>query len=473
MEPQVRTEARDGLDPALIRKVKLGLIALGVIGVAVLVYFIVRDFQQVEVGKRWDEFTRIQDRYALTVQSQDPLFEGGPDTLYFQRRADLITELEAFLPRAESGDDALGPQVHWLIAKLAADQVVSQKDELDVQKRAVLWEKARTHMQAIVDRYPDFQTNWTMFAPTSHTSLTRAFLATIASNVKWEKKYLPRPKDPAADPVVVVRTERGDLRMRLYREDAKAITDLFLERAARGDYDGTAFYAKNDRKRGGAPLDVSARAGHPATRDAKPFDREGAQAFAKEEYADLLPAETRYLVPADRGVVLAWHDPATIYDGPQAFVVVQQRSPLLDYDYSPIGKLVDEASLATLDRIFAGDTWRDDVTSAMPPDGERDVADFLQVPVKIVKVLVYEGGTLVPAEAPAPTKATVEADEATLDGLKPDAYVTEPPVRPAPPPPAPPEEAPDAPEPSDDVEQPEAPGNDEAPGDEPGAEDDG
>ena len=132
----------------------------------------------------------------------------------------------------------------------------------------------------------------------------------------------------------------------------------------------------------------------------------------------------------DRGVVLAWHDPATTYDGPQTFVVVQQRSPLLDYDYSPIGKLIDEASLAPLDRIFAGDTWRDDVRSAVPTDGERDVADFLQVPVKIVKVLVYEGGNLVQAETPAPTKATVEAAEATLDGLKPDAYLTEPPERP-------------------------------------------
>ena len=133
--------------------------------------------------------------------------------------------------------------------------------------------------------------------------------------------------------------------MGLYREDAQALTDLFVERAVRGDYDGTAFFAKADRKRGAAPLDVSLRAGHPGTLEAKAFDREAAAAYADEEYGDLMPADSRHLIPADRGVVLAWHDPASIYDGAQSFVVAQQRSPLLDYDYSPIGKLLDEASL--------------------------------------------------------------------------------------------------------------------------------
>ena len=106
---------------------------------------------------------------------------------------------------------------------------------------------------------------------------------------------------------------------------------------------------------------------------------------------------------------------------------------MLDYDYSPIGKLLDEASLATLDRLFAGDAWRDDVLSAAPSDEERDVADLLQAPVKIVKVLVYENGKLVAPDQAAPTKAPGAADEDTLAGLKPDAYRVDPPKRPAPP----------------------------------------
>jgi len=449
MEPQVRTDAQDGLDPALIRKIKLALIAIGVIGVGVLVYFIVREVRQAAVGERWDEFARIQSEYELGDMSQDPLFEGGPDTTYFQRRNDYIATLEAFLPAAEDQDDALAPQVHWLIAKLSADQVISLKDELDVEKRAALWEKARDHMQVIVEQYPDFQTNWTLFAPTGHTNLSRAFLATVAANVGWEKQHLPSAKAPASDPVVVIRTERGDLHMGLYREDAKALTDLFLERAVRGEYDGTAFYAKTDRTRGETSLEHSLRAGHPATRDAKPFEREASSAFADEEYGDLLPANSRHLIPAERGIVLAWHDPATIYDGAQTFLVAQQRSPLLDYDYSPIGKLLDDASLATLDRIFEGEAWRDDVLATTPVDEEAAVADFLQAPVKIVKVLVYEGGALRTPDTEAPTRAAVEADEKTLAGLKPDAYLVAPPERPAPPVP----EAPDAPD------QPEEPGD--------------
>jgi hypothetical protein len=194
-----------------------------------------------------------------------------------------------------------------------------------------------------------------------------------------------------------------------------------------------------------------------------PFDKAASLAFAEEEYADLLPAPTRHLMPIDRGLVCAWHDPATDYDGPQAFFVAMQRSPQLDYVFSPIGKLTDTASQETADRIFAGDVWRDDTTIGDSPEDDRKVADFLQAPVAIVKVLVYDGsGTLVEPEEVGPHKKPVDETEASLDALTPDAYRVEPPKKPAPPPPPPPggdegdadEEA--APEtPGDDAEDPE------------------
>jgi len=435
MQPQSRAEGPAGLDPAFVRKLRFAVIGLIVLGVAVLVFFLVREVKHGKLAERWDELAKIQDRYEPSDMAQDPLFEGGPDSSFFKRRDDYIAALEAFLPRAESEDDALAPHVHWLIAKLSADQVISQKDEIDPAKRKAYWERARRHMQTILDDYPGFQTNWTMFAPPEQTNLTRAFLATIASNLGWEEEHLPRPKDPEPGTVVVVRTERGDLRFGLYRADAPEITQLFLDRALRGDYDGTAFFAKADRKRGATPLEEAVRAGHPATRGVDPFDRKASAAFAKEENGDLLPAASRYLIPIDRGVVLAWHDPATDYDGDPVFAIAQQRSPFYDYDYSPIGKLLDDASLATLDRIFAGDVWRDDTTA--DPTAEEDdheVADFLQAPVRIVKILVFEDGKLLSPEHAGPHKAHVEADEAALSDLDPDGYLKEPPEKPAPPP---------------------------------------
>ena len=43
MEPQVRTEPSDGLDPAVIKKFKLALLAIAVVGVVVLVGFLGRE----------------------------------------------------------------------------------------------------------------------------------------------------------------------------------------------------------------------------------------------------------------------------------------------------------------------------------------------------------------------------------------------------------------------------------------------
>ena len=154
-----------------------------------------------------------------------------------------------------------------------------------------------------------------------------------------------------------------------------------------------------DRRRGTAPLDdLAARRRIAATRDAQPFDREAAAPFAEEGYGDLMPADSRHLLPVDRGVVArAGTIPPASTTAPSRSSSRQQRSPLLDYDYSPIGKLLDEASLATLDRSSRGTPGATTCSRPAPNDEERDVADLLQAPVKIVKVLVYEDGKLVRA----------------------------------------------------------------------------
>ena len=436
MQQQTQPVGPSGLDPAFVRKIKIGVIAALVLGVAVLAFFIVREIREERVGERWDAFAQIQDRYELEDRTQDPLFETGPDaTPYIKQRGDYIAALEAFLPEAESEDDALAPHVHWLIARLSADQIIVLKDEIDPAVRRTHWDRAAKHMQVIVDRYPDFQVNWSVFAPAGQASQARAFLATVAANIGWEAENLPKPMDPASDTVVVVRTERGDLRIGLFSEQAPELTALFIERATRGDYDGTAFYAKTDQRPRGNPANVTIRAGHPATRGAKPFDKAASKEFADEEYADHMPAPTRNLMPIDRGIVCAWHDPATDYDGPQAFFIAMQRSPQLDYVYSPIGKLLDVASQDTAARIFLGEVWRDDTTISETPEEDRAVADFLQAPVKIVKVLVYENGRITEPKDVSPNKVAVETNELTLAELEPDAYKVDPPVRPVTPPP--------------------------------------
>lgn len=479
MEPQTRIEGPAAMDPARVKLIKIGIAVIAVIALAVLAYFIYDAIRSEKAMDRWDDFSRIQNRFEMgdlartgrTDSRQDPLFE-DPTGEYGTQRKNYIAELERFLPTVADDDDTLAAQAHWLIAKLSATQVLSMKDETDPAKRRVWWDKASEHMEILRSRYSGFQTNWTTFAPTGHASLTRAFLSTIQANLDWESKHLPAARTPTTDPVVLIRTERGDLRVHLFREEAPRLTELFLQRALRGDYDGTAFFAKTDETSGDMPDYVTLRAGHPATREAKPFDHEGHAAFEEEEDVEqLLGESSRWLVPAERGVLLTWHDPATEYDGPQQFVIAQDRSPRLDYLFTPLGRLADEASQETADRIFAGEAWREDTTGTRPVE----VGDFLQVPVRIVKVLVYEKGQLVEPDNGGPHKASADAGEQTLEGLAKDAYLKAPPSRPAPPidEGAGEEEGASAPEPPTPPMPPEQPDEPEAPDESSGGSPDG
>ena len=430
MERQTHTEGALPFDPKRVKQIKLALIALAVVGVGVLAFFIIRAVQADKASQRWDELASIQARYEPNDPRQDPLFEGPGDT-YRDRRSRYVKELEALLERAGDDDTALSAQVHWLIAKLSADQVLAMKDTVDPAQRRVHWDRAKQHLEILRDRYPNFQTNWLTFAPTGHGSLTRAFLTTVEANISWEAQHLPAAREPSESPVVLVRTTRGDMRIGLYREEAPELTHLFLEHALRGDYDGTAFFAKDDEREGGVSEMVTLRGGHPASRDAAAFSFETHQAFTGAEDADaVLPEPARWSIPIDRGVVVAWHEKASEYDGPQQILIALQRSPRLDHRYTPIGKLLDVASHDTADRIFGGAVWGDDPDV----DAEGDVTTFLQAPVKIVKVLVYENGALETPADVAPTKAAATETEGTLAGVQKDAYLADAPQRPAPPP---------------------------------------
>jgi cyclophilin family peptidyl-prolyl cis-trans isomerase len=434
--PQQRTPAPSTLTPARTNQVRLLLI--GGIGLAVLVlgFFVWRELRSQKSTSRWDDLDELQERYEPGFR-QDPYFE-DPAAEYRRRRDGYIRQLEAFLPRAREEDDALAPHVHWLIARAAADQVVALKDVTDASVRKPYYDRVIANLETIRDRYPEHPLNWPSLAPPGHATLTRMFLESMTSNLEWEQTHLPKDVAPAADPVVLVRTTRGDLRLGVYAEQAPAAVQLFLERARRGDYDGTAFFTKADVKRGpDDPLEQTIRGGLAATRGAPPFDVTAHAAFADAtSYEPLLPAESRWRVPHAAGTVSVWHEPADAYDGSPVFVVCVERSPMLDYEHTPIGRLLDDASRATARRIFESTLWRDDPRVMAEPGEVRAVLDYFQAPVEIVKVLVYEGGALLaPLGEPAPSKAAAEESEQRLDAVKADQYRVPAPTRPLPPPP--------------------------------------
>ena len=449
MEPDTRTPGDQPLDPATVRRIKWGLVALGALALAVLAFFIARELKSESTQARWDELAQIRERFEPEL-GQDPLYE-DPGGVYGQRRERYIQALEAFLPRAAEEEDALAAHTHYLIAKLSTDQFYATKDAAHAEARARHFERATKHWETLRDTYPDFQTNWLSFAPPKHASVTRMALSTLEANNKWIEDHFPGEKEPATDVVAVIRTERGDMHMGLYREDAPDLTALFLERATQGAYDGTYFFAKTEIGQDDDPSRRTIRGGHPDVREVLPFDPAAAARFAEDEQATgMMPQPSRYRIAASKGVVLGWHDATDPYDGPQQLLVSVDRSPQLDHRFSPFGKLLDEPSRATATRIYEGKTWGD-ATTGQPPKDLATIRDVMRAPVKIVKVLVYRDGAMVePTGKALETKADVGENEQKLADLVRDVYRTEAPEAPkapeAPEKPETPEDAPSDPE---------------------------
>lgn len=447
MKPDPQLAEDQGLSEKTLKQIKYALIAFVVVLLGILVFFIAKKLSTAKTAGRWDELARLQERYEADL-GQDPLL-ADPSGVYQERRTKYVEHLETFLTTtAAEEDDALEPHVHWLIAKITTDQILTMRGDLDSETRGAYYDRAIKHLTALRDEYPDFQTNWLGFTPDGSTepTLTRVFLSTLESNRAWEGKYFPKAVMPKDDPVIVIRTERGDMRIGLFADQAPQLTKIFLDRVRRGAYDGKAVFGKVEQGTKEDPILFAIQAGHPSTQGSQPFDVEQHRTFADAEtFEPLMPEASRYQITMDRGIVVAWHDITSPYDGAASFAVLTERSPRLDHEYTPIGRLLDDASLQTADRLFDGKTWGD-ITEGQPPADLATIRDFLRAPVRIVKALAYENGQLLDAAGSAlTTKAEVEASEKSLAGIQADAYSKDAPAEPEAP------ETPDAP--TDDAEE--------------------
>ncbi len=431
MQPDSRTPTGLALDAKTMRRIRTGLIALGVVAVIVIAWLVVRTIHHDRVLGRWDELARLEHDYDISVQD-DPLFE-DPTGTYSERRDHYINALEAFLPRAEESDDALAPQVHYLIASLSTDQFYSARDPLQSDVREKAYAKAIQHWEILRDRYPDFQGNWMRFQPPGHTSIVRMVISTLEANHDWAKQNFAREVAPEQDVVVVLRTERGDMRLGLYSKEAPELAKRFLARVVNGEYDGTSFYAKEDTGSADEPVERTIRGLDARSRGLAPFDADAVRPLATDVPPEdpVIPAPSRFSVAAAKGVVAAWHDPHDLYDGAAAILLCVDRSPAVDSMFSPLGRLLDEPSRATASRIFEGKTWYDQTE---PPKNLKEIGTFLRAPVVVVKALAYRDGKLIlPEGTPSASRVPPEASEETLEGMKRDQYLKEPPAEPAPP----------------------------------------
>ena len=420
-------EAAGGIDGALLRKIIIGVVVVLVAAFAFLLWQAFQDEGQLD---KWDTLEAIRVKHE---PRQDPIWE-NPYGVYNDERTKYIKALEAFLDgEAKDSGDALTPHTRFLLAKTIADHILANPGVLEQSDRDEWYASATKQLTAIRDQHPDFPLNWTMLSQDGFPNLTRQFLKWLETNREWEKEHMLRPMDPDAGVRVLVRTNRGDMLFGVYGELAPNWTKAFLERAASGALDGTHFVEKRDVGDAAEPGEHGFRAAGPASRELKPFDTKVAKtAQETNERAGSLPEESRNRIPFDRGIVAAWHDGTDQYDTADQLFVITSRSPTLDYQYTPIGKLVDEGgiqSLLTADRIFGGGVWRED--EEVRNDSElRTLLDWFQVPVQIVKVLVYKDGKLQEPAKAADSRAAIEDSERSLSSIKADRYKVEPPLKP-------------------------------------------
>jgi cyclophilin family peptidyl-prolyl cis-trans isomerase len=422
------------------RPAKAIVIGLAVIILGVLAWFIVGQVREGAREDRWDDLHRLQEQQGVAQENhRDWTYAQATDK---GERDAYIAKLEKFLAD-HSGDDVVAAHVHMLLFDLEQVQILTlsptaTKD--DLKKR---WDKAEAHLKAVIEKYPDFPLNWEIFKPTHQSSqgfssTAKLLLARLQENRRWEEENGLEVVATDGDVEAVVRTTKGDLRLRFYASASPALVKSFVDRACRGDWDGTAFFAAEDR------LDEKfVRAGDARTKDAEPKE-EARLEWGNPGPDDPLPYEDgRYRILHVKGTVSAWNDGGDKDDERDQFLVVTTDSPDLNYAYTPFAK-VDAGSFATLDRIAGTETFKRKDPAIVSDTKRTGLQNQFVKPVRIVKVLVYEKGELKSCHDAAKVRAT-EKKIATLVADE-DLVKDEPPPPPAPPaPPAPPTPAPTPP----------------------------
>jgi cyclophilin family peptidyl-prolyl cis-trans isomerase len=428
------------LEPAKtfpLKPVLLGVAVLAIGAAAWAIWSRVNDSKKDEV---WDEAWKIGSERGES-SARDWLVPSGPGDLVYQR--DLVRRLEDFLAKHES-ETPLAPHLHYEIASHLRSQLLGMGDSGTFETRKPLYDAAIAHLETIREKFPDFASNREQFRPAGARSLTDLLLDRLREERAWDEKHGLRPPAADEDVVVLLRTTKGDLRLRTLSKDAPKRVAAFVERVCKGELDGTSFFtSRGDVHSPLAAMNREAegqtwvRGGDARTRVEKtPPAKDRAEWGTPTPATPVPPEPSRHHVQHVRGVVSAWHDVADDEDDPEQFLIVVRDSPDLDHQYTPFAIVMDEKpSLETLDRIFSQRTIRQDrdATSAALDDAAEKVADQFVDPVKIVKALVYEKDALKDCPRVA-TAATIRDSEKKLSTVKVDEDVPPPP----PPPPAPP-----------------------------------
>ena len=418
----------------LAKWVRIGIVATIALLILWLVLEIVGDRKEAAVNESWDQLSQLR---ADLEPERDDFWFGLRGTADATRQR-YIGALESFLQQKEGEiGTTLQGQARWQLARTLTNHLLGSPQLLEKAKRDDYYKRALAQLQHINSQLPDFplnETRWNVDDPAKLT-LTRQFMQFLERNRDWESKHLPQAKQPDGDVTLVFRTTRGDLRLKLYATDAPTAAEALKARVIAGGYDGVSFFMREGSATEKELSSTWVRLGHSDVLDPKPYDRDGQLPLGEEvSRRGRVNDESRNTILHERGVVSAWHDGATEYDDPQDLVFLTRRSPSMDYEYTPIGRLVDDASLKVLDAIFGSALWSEDADTKNATGAKyANLLEVFQVPVVVVKAMAYDasGKLIAPAEGQAAaSRVAPTADEQSLSGLAADAYKVDVPERP-------------------------------------------
>jgi cyclophilin family peptidyl-prolyl cis-trans isomerase len=416
------------------RLVAIGAAAALLIGGVLWIWLAVREGQTAD---RWERLHEIEEGFEdssrFPYSDPWPTVQAAPSDVDSRDRH--VQKLEEFLAK-EGSDPAIAAHVHALLADLELNQVLSMSGTTTEEALKPHYDAAKKHLETLIKDYPEAPITQSRFSPrggerssssAGYKSIASLLLARLEENREWGAKHGLHAVEPDAEPLVVLRTTEGDLRLRLFASVSPNLAKSFLDRACKGDLDGTYLFEKETSAvRGG---DVRARRTH---KGEDPTPEERMKWGAPSAGDPLVPERGRDAVLHVKGVVSAWHPGVgEELDDPYQFVVLTADDPTLDFRFTPFAKVEGVDSMNVLERLASVKTRaaerREKNAADVDPKFAKIATQFAK-PVEIVKALVYEKGELASCVA----AARADESEKKLSTLKLDAYRVIPPPEPAP-----------------------------------------
>ena len=422
MTETTNPDLEGGLRPETVRRIKRWVLVAAVLLLLLGVYAVWRYVSEGRGTDRWDDLARIDRMFGET--GTRGWTEPVTSVADAAARDEHIRKLEDFLGKHAS-DDSIAAYVHARIANLQMEQVtglLAGSPSASVTDRIA---SARKHLETLRDKYPDAPLNQERFRSSAAPSLTRLLVARLASLEKWQTEHGIKPLEPDADPVVVLRTTEGDIRLRLFGAVSPVLVKSFVDRVCKGALDGTLLFEKRDDT-----TEAWVRGGDPRTKDGLAATDEARATWGEPSVEDpLVPDEGRNRILHTKGIVSAWHERGEIPDDPLQFLLVVKPSPRMDYAYTPFARVDGDASLSTLERITARKSRVQEKPEVRADPKTGRLADHLATPVVIRRALAFEKGALMACH----DATKVDETERRLDTMKLDAHKEAPPPPPAPP----------------------------------------